>query len=262
MIGPLKAVSAAIRKLRRKKRLSTELHSRWGDVSITYPNDGSWSQWDQPSGFAVNTEDDRPEEIQSQKHASSDSHCTPSRLPGSLRESASGDEASGTIPTRHYDAGLRGRSRTKHRQPSINLGIRDSGDGTAWWDTGTVDRSDSEDENPTLSPRGRRPPENTRTRTDEAGSPQRAPKSPPLSVTSRMRHSQHSSTATDPTGSMPGTASSQTTSFAASSASGTDDPRLGYNAAYQEKKQQLRAKYHEDPALKQELVPSYDELYG
>ena len=54
MKNPLAIMTAIIRKLRRKRKLSSELHSRWGDVSITYPTEGSWSQWDQPSSINMN----------------------------------------------------------------------------------------------------------------------------------------------------------------------------------------------------------------
>ncbi|RMJ24917.1 hypothetical protein PHISP_04226 [Aspergillus sp. HF37] len=270
MVGPLKAVSALVRKLKRKRRLATELHSRWGDVSISYPTQGSWSQWDQPSGFAVNATEARSEESQSHRQPSSSTQGTVSRLPASLRRSGSGDELSGdlgvaSMPTGHYDTTVRCRSRMKHAHLCLGPGVGDNGDSAATQgDTdAAADRSDSDEDSPTVRIRGRDTETTRNTATDEARNSQRASKSPPLSFTSRMRrYSQQSSTTTEPTGSMPGTASSHTTSFAASSASWTDDPRLGYNAAYQEKKHQLRSKYHEEPALRQELVPSYDELYG
>lgn len=260
-------MTAIFRKLRRKRRLSTELHSRWGDVSITYPTEGSWSQWDQPTGFVANTTDARSEE--SHRYSSGDSQGTvPRPPPDSLhpRGRGSGEETSedlGTIPTGYYNAKLRYPPR-KRKHSDSDHGTGDTGHSV--WRRDSDGRSESEEDSSTPE-RGRHQTEfTTHNAAEGTGSPQRAPRSPPLSITSRMRrHSQQSNT-TDPTASMPGTASSQSTSFAASSASGPsapDDPRLVYNAAYQEKKQQLRSKYHEpEPVMIQELVPSYDELYG
>ncbi|KAJ5090638.1 hypothetical protein N7532_009322 [Penicillium argentinense] len=37
-----------MKKFKRKRRLSSELHSRWGDPAISYPNQGSWNQRHQP----------------------------------------------------------------------------------------------------------------------------------------------------------------------------------------------------------------------
>ncbi|KAJ5731317.1 uncharacterized protein N7483_005825 [Penicillium malachiteum] len=54
-----------VKKFKRKHRLSTEMHDRWGDTAISYPNQGSWNQWNQTSGFAANasaTIESRPAE--------------------------------------------------------------------------------------------------------------------------------------------------------------------------------------------------------
>lgn len=275
MTGPLKTMMALIRKLRRKRKLSTELHSRWGDVSITYPTEGSWSQWNQPSGFVANTATPSPDE--GNRQCSLDSHDTASYVPSAAPEpndDTSPEDSILAIPTGHYDSKLRHRSKPP-TESCTGLRITGSRQEPRPRTPSPAEQSESADDNdndtdtspPTPNKRGRYRTETTRKARAEAGagtSSQRASKSPPLSVTSRMRRHSQQSNSTEPTTlSMPNTASSQNTSFAASSLS-AEDPRLLYNGStvYQEKKLPLR-KYHEpDTVVRQELVPSYDELYG
>lgn len=268
MIGPF-AFSNVTRKVRRKQKLTTELDSQKGDSSITYPTEGSWSQRDRPSAFAVNAMEARSEGRQSPISPLRDSRCTVAQVPDSLRRSGSGGESpdglgATTMPTGHYDAERRRRRRMKRKQPLLDSRIGDRDHGRrAWRNTDTADRSDTDENSPTPSTAGQVIEATRNAAAGESGSPQRASKCSPLSATPPMqRHSQQSSTTAEPTASMPDRASTRTTSFAASSASGTDDPQVECNAAYQESKQQLRSKYQGGPAPRQEMVPSYDELYG
>lgn len=270
MIGPLKTMSALIRKLRRKRKLSTEFHSRWGDGNITYPNEGSWSQRDQPSGLIANTLSVPPGAGLKRRSGSLDSRSSTSH-PQSTLHSITNDDGDGlkdyamTIPTGHYDARLRHRAKG-HKHPCHGLKIIDRRHETRAEVKDTAETSDSEDDSPTYSHRGRNPTESTR-KASVGTSSQRASKSPPLSVTSHMRRYSQQSNSTEPTLSMPNTASSLNTNFARSSVSApstTDESRMIYinNKIYEERKLPLRTYHEQDTVVRQELVPSYDELYG
>ncbi|THC99748.1 hypothetical protein EYZ11_000798 [Aspergillus tanneri] len=151
-----------------------------------------------------------------------------------------------TIPTGHYDSKVRGRSKSRPRT----------------WDADSNDGSREEDEgndapSALAGPRDRYPKGPSRAGArDEADPYGKASKSPPLSVTSRMRRCSLQSTTTEPT-----TASSHHTSFTSLP---SEDPRLMYHhhnhhpPTHYEKKSTRRR----EPEPVQELVPSYDELYG
>ncbi|QQK39772.1 hypothetical protein Pdw03_2626 [Penicillium digitatum] len=97
-------------------------------------------------------------------------------------------------------------------------------------------------------------------------------KSPPLSVTSRMCRCSLQSSATDPTASTSGGTNSRRTSFTASSSISASSmpsstPRVAYNTPkhppFPEKRYPSRTKHREpESGPRQEMVPSYDELYG
>ncbi|KAI9042646.1 uncharacterized protein KD926_005252 [Aspergillus affinis] len=274
MKSPRRIMTAIIEKLRRKRKLSSELHARWGDVSISYPTEGSWSQC-QSSGGVPNAFPTRPSE-QSRRHGSLDVLDRPagsSRMPTPLRSGdrkASVDSAM-TIPTGHYDAKLRGRSKTKPPYPHSPRA----------WEAGSDEYSADEDEEEDVPSalgdcRGRyhhHPPHSTsRVGFRDEDPYARASKSPPLSVTSRMRRCSLQSTGTEPT-TIPTTASSKHSSFVSSVPSMPSEEPRSYHPVHQDKKppqqpQQQpppprRTKPREaDPVRRQELVPSYDELYG
>ncbi|KAL4891007.1 hypothetical protein BDV59DRAFT_76366 [Aspergillus ambiguus] len=257
MKSPLHIMMAIIKKLRRKRKLSSELHSRWGDVSITYPNEGSWSQCDQAPGAAVNAIPG-PSPIRSWRHSSSDS--LDRHGPGVLRSTSpenrdSSTDSGSTIPTGYYDARVRGRSK---RIPPP-LGPTSEQRSHSRHD----DRSDDVIDNGSGSG-GRSHDKHHRRAKEETDPYSRASRSPPLSVTSRMRRCSAQSSTTEQTPSMPNTASSKHTSFTSSAPSvPVEDTRPGYLATYHEKKQPRRSKPREtDPVVRQELVPSYEDLYG
>ncbi|KAE8382942.1 hypothetical protein BDV26DRAFT_287984 [Aspergillus bertholletiae] len=258
-------MTAIIQKLRRKRKLSSELHSRWGDVAITYPNAGSWSQYEQlsegtlPSSMPAKTLD------QCRRHGSLDSldrygHA-PTLPSGNFKERTSSTDSAMTMPTGHYDAKLRGRS--KKKAPPRSPIVGHEANPTAR--NGFYESSDDEEEDSVSglnSPKGRYPRDRSRTNSREEGDAySRASKSPPLSVTSRMRHCSLQSATTEPTASLPATSSSRHTSYTSSIPSlPPEDPRLGHRPSPRDTKLMNRPK--PAPVAEQELVPSYDDLYG
>ncbi|PYI04068.1 hypothetical protein BO78DRAFT_321261 [Aspergillus sclerotiicarbonarius CBS 121057] len=229
-------MTAIIQKLRRKQKLSSELHSRWGDVAITYPTGGSWNQWDHSptGGHSASTDPER-------RHGSLELNrsATAPRMGSQVRSGArtpSVDSAM-TIPTGHYDA----RSCTDESS-------EDEEDAAAVPAPLNVSR----DRNPTT--------------TEESDAYSRASKSPPLSVTSRMRRYSVQSNSAEPTIPGPGTASSKHTSYTSSTPSNpSEDPRPhGHRLSTQHEKKPARRPKPEPLSLptQPEMVPSYDELYG
>ncbi|QRD85841.1 hypothetical protein F9C07_1395893 [Aspergillus flavus] len=264
MKSPWNIMTGIIQKLRRKRKLSSELHSRWGDVAITYPNAGSWSQYEQSP---VGTPNSIPVKMldHCRRHGSLDSldrHGHTSALPsGNFKERTSSTDSAMTMPTGHYDAKLRGRSKKKAPPPSPIVGhkahptVRDG-----------FDESSADEEEDSISglhsPKGRYPRDRSRTESrEDSDAYSRASKSPPLSVTSRMRHFSLRSTTTEPTASIPATSSSRHTSYTSSIPSvPSEDPRLGHRPSPRDTKFMHRPK--PAPVAEQELVPSYDDLYG
>lgn len=265
-------MTTIIRKIRRKRKLSTELDSRLGDVSISYPNEGSWSQGGQPSGCMVNSKPGSPSE-QGQRPGSLESL---GRNSASFRR-ATKPSPSGTdgrnvsidsFPTGHYNANIRSRSRMSHRErPGTGLGIGVLRDGYSAWDDASSDDLSSDDEARDTHSHGRCRSGQYFNVGTEGTDYSRASKSPPLSVTSRMRRHSHQSTM-EPSTFIPGTTSSRHTSSTSSAPTvSTEDSRIGYSShrhyPFPEKKHMRRPKPLELEAVKgPELVPSYDELYG
>ncbi|OJJ44588.1 hypothetical protein ASPZODRAFT_696718 [Penicilliopsis zonata CBS 506.65] len=87
--------------LRRKRPLSTDLHSRWGDLSITSPSDGSWSHWNQETEVIA----DAAEATSSEPRSATQSA---SILDGQRKSISS-------LPSRHYNPSL--RSQLKETRP-------------------------------------------------------------------------------------------------------------------------------------------------
>jgi hypothetical protein len=275
MKTPIAIMTAIIRKLRRKRKLSSELHSRWGDVSITYPTEGSWSQWDQPSSINMNDAPELPSE-QRRRHSSPEarhresnsSRSEPTLHSGNSEGRESSVDSAMTIPTGHYDAKLQSRS-TKELPPqkiSEHHGIVSEQKGLVNpWDE--ICSSDEADEDVIPPPKGpkRLPRELSRLKLNaHMDDYSRASKSPPLSVTSRMRRRSQQSNVTEPTASVSGTTSSKHTSFTSSVPSvPSEDSRHMSHSPFQEQKLARRSKHREtEPVREPELVPSYDELYG
>ncbi|RDW81396.1 uncharacterized protein DSM5745_04953 [Aspergillus mulundensis] len=256
MKNPLKIMTAIMHRIRRKRKVSSELDSRWGDMAISSPNEGSWSQY----GASPRTSPVSAASFDHDHGPRQDSRELPEPyIPNGNKVGIVNEVTVNSLnmPTGYYDAKLR-RQKTKSRPPTVQpvqpVQPKPITLPKSWEEKKFADSSADEagDNVSSLgSPRRRG--------TDDANS--RGSKSPPLSVTSRMRRYSGQSTATDPIFSVPGTASSQRTSFSA------DDPRLARHPplpAQPDKKPPQGPKVREaDPnTASQELVPSYDDLYG
>jgi hypothetical protein len=312
-----KAMATFMKKFKRKRRLSTELHSRWGDVSISYPTQGSWNQWNQPAGYVANAPRASPnlhhDDGQRYTPARSLRQQSPSSMSRRSRSTGPREAQVGPqppFPTGHFDENIRRRGGERENRPTPNqgLGIGDLRHGpgghissrrasSSHSSESIVDEScDEEDEErDTLGvPRARLSPRDPRDYdSDMSHTPREtidydiAAKSPPLSVTSRMRRCSFQSCATDPMTSASGAPSSRRTSYTAASSVSAPSmppstPRFAYNTAnyapanyapanytsanytpFPEKRHPPRVKQQEsETTLRQEMVPSYDELYG
>lgn len=278
-----KAMATFMKKFKRKRRLSTELHSRWGDVQITYPIQGSWNQWDQPSGFGANaSEMASPNIHEGQRHVSAGSFREPSPSSPIRRSRSTGTErppssSSPSFPTGHFNQNIRHRD-PEDRRPFQGLGIgdlrRDSHHASSIiQDDSSSSSCDEDDEyrdvlGPVgLSPRIYELGDTSHTRdTEDYDIPA---KSPPLSVTSRMRRCSVQSCATEPVASLSGSNSRRTSYTAASSISAPSmppsTPRYGQQTPkppFTEKRYPPRPPAREPESTNHEMVPSYDELYG
>ncbi|PYH78436.1 hypothetical protein BO82DRAFT_291262 [Aspergillus uvarum CBS 121591] len=224
-----------MQKLRRKRKLSSELHSRWGDISITYPNGGSWNQWDQASTGARTSDGDRERRQNSLEpgRCASSPRIGVSGPPASRDERAQSVDSAMTIPTGHYDA----RETEGATVPSPHNGSN-----------------------------GRHQPSSGRpSMYDDSELYSRASKSPPLSVTSRMRGCSVQGYLAESPVSMPGTVGSRHNSYTSSVPSNpSEDQRIPGiippSSTLAERRASRRSKQELPRA--QEMVPSYDELYG
>ena len=257
MENPLKIMTAIIEKIRRKRRVSSELDSRWGDMAISSPNEGSWHQYERASTKTTPVSARQTDEAQgqeskqilkapSQPHVSANGGNLPSRKEAFMNSSI-------TMPTGYYDAKVRRQAKRKTRSPKARHVQPNHITLTKSWEEnrhGDSSADEAKDDIPALgSDRGKRGAEDANSR----GS-----KSPPLSVTSRMRRCSGQSTTTEAIFSVSGTASSQRTSFSA------NDPRLARHTPQHEKKPPQGTKVGDAGPIPsaQELVPSYDDLYG
>ncbi|CAG7992829.1 unnamed protein product [Penicillium nalgiovense] len=300
----LKAMATFMKKFKRKRRVSTELHSRWGDVSITYPTQGSWNQWNQSSGVVANTRENIQSEESQQQHPPAGSLRQPSSS-ASSRRSRSTDAREYQVgeppsfPTGYFDQNIRHRIGDRdtptppaHTPPSQGLGLGDLRRGpnrryssSIIHDDCTTDEScneedeeEEEEERDTVGPRIQlSPPEYgtgdmSHTARDDPEDFDTPAKSPPLSVTSRMRRCSLQSCATEHTASISGGTNSRRTSVTAASSTSAPSmppstPRVAYSTQNQppfpEKRYPPRTKHRESESVpRQEMVPSYDELYG
>lgn len=285
-----------MKKFRRKRRLSSELDTRWGDPSISYPNQGSWNQWDQPSGFVANASTGSPRIMQIQETPQYiPSELSPSQNPGVSTDSgyqsfgAREDHAHvpSAIPKGYFDENIRHRVEKSQghavKEHGIDRTTRSMGSTnghTPGDDSCDEDDDDDEEEerdtfgdagggrafrNPVMGDSLRSSP-----REDQDPYFDRAAKSPPLAVTQRMRRLSQQSSTTEPSSSVAGTASSRRTSYTATSSVSApslapDTPRFAFytgHPAY-EKRSAPRPRHREpERVARQEMVPSNDELYG
>jgi hypothetical protein len=289
-----------MKKFKRKRRLSTELHSRWGDVSITHPTQGSWNQRSQNSGHVANeagiiSSNVPHEEGEGQRHKPSGSLRQPSPK-SSIRRSRStapreqSETPSPSFPTGHFNENIRHRGRDDCPPPVKGLGVGDlrrissqnASSTVTNEDTSGSSCSDEDEERDVLTaPVGLSPriyeladtSDIPHDNTEEYDVPAKAP---PLSVTTRMRRFSVHSSVTEPTPLVSGDISSRRTSVTAASdvsatsmstSTTTTTPRYRHNThklpPFLAKKSPPWSKAQEpEPATAPELVPSYDELYG
>lgn len=268
--------------------MSSELHSRWGDVAITSPTEGSWNQWNQPAGFIANASTESPPHTRQhtlEGPEPSGLRFRSTSIPDDPSRSASLPIAS-AIPAGHFDENIQHRLGKRNRHRPHGLGIYETRH-----DVGTMKNSaaaeescDEDDEqytlgeaqtlSPRISPRRQVPGDMARWEDYESDA---MSKSPPLSVTSRMRHCSVQSYRTESSTTMSATRSSRRTSSTAASSvsapslsSGT--PRFVYYPTHLPEqphnkvasRAKLRESKHREPELVagQELVPSYEELFG
>lgn len=291
MINPLKAMAKLMKKFKRRRKFSSELDSRWGDPSISYPNEGSWNQWDQPSGFVANATPGTSQHIQSDGSrryvpigAIPPQHMGRSNDPGSRSIDTRDPTRTGsTIPKGYFDENIRHRPERRYSQHSQGLGIDGTRHALSDVNSATADDEscDEEDEErDTLDDPGGGMMHRGYIATDMSRSSRcddrdsyidRSSRSPPLSITSRMRRITMQSSTTEQSSSTAGTASSRHTSYTtASSVSAPslppETPRYAFNAMHpapSEKRAVPRPRHREpEPSVRHEMVPSYDELYG
>jgi hypothetical protein len=275
-----------MRRFKRKRRLSSDLHSRWGDPAISCPNAGSWNQRNQP-GVAATTpaasyHQTLPDELCRYKPVENEPAQSISHLndlgPQSLDKR---DTVAGLpIPKGYFDENIRHRAERSRSPHMRGLGI-DSPQREVEQQTPDCSDEESCDEEDEERDTFGDPGGSLRCTEIPRPSPHldcymdRSSRSPPLSVTSRMRRISMQSSTTEHTPSVAGTTSSRHTSFtAASSVSAPslppDTPRYAFNNMHPapevlEKRHAPRLRLQEPQptvAVRNEMVPSYDELYG
>lgn len=289
MKNPLNIMASLMKKFKRKRRLSSELHTRWGDPSISYPTQGSWNQQHQPSHFFMNGPSGLPQSSYPEEPRQyitldpSESRESHSPVPQYTPNDA--NRADSVIPKGYFNENIRHREKghTSRSPPARGLGIavtspdpdRSNDHDVVIEDDESCDEDDEERD--TLGHSGgtityrnhasgdaSRPPY----RDEDGFYPDHAAKSPPLSVTSRMRRISTQSSMTEH--SSIGPASSRRTSYTAASSISApslppDTPRYAVHA-HIDKRAAPRPRYRAEPAptagIGQGMVPSYDELYG
>ncbi|KAL2013297.1 hypothetical protein VTN00DRAFT_822 [Thermoascus crustaceus] len=312
-------MAAIMKRWGRKRTLSSEMHSRWGDVSITSPNEGSWSQHSSSNvniGATLNVDYgsghtrryDSLEgggDSESRPHSGKSKPSSASRFISRLCPRDPGIEESMhnsmvAIPRGHYETGSRYQSevrlergrqsfRTEESSPVVDGTTADElvSKETDMFDPRYRFSSMANDRDDEVSPASniekslhevqcveedghgaRKSPESP-----QEGHESRLPrgsKSPPLSVTSRMRRASQQSTTTGQTTLLCGTTSSRHTSYTSSSVSSPSTlpetpqiTKIAYNPAFRDKRHARRSRLWEPERVgAQELVPSYEELYG
>jgi hypothetical protein len=275
-------MASLVKKFKRKRRLSSELHSRWGDPAISCPNEGSWNQRNQPATTPVGYHHDQPDESRrymSMNDMPAQNIGSPNHLgPHSINTR---DPCAGLpIPKGYFDKNIRHRaehSRSSHVQ-SPGLGIDGTLGGLGERRDNVDDESCNEDdeERDTLGDsggalhRGYTDVSRPSPQLDHDSYVDHSSRSPPLSVTSRMRRISTQSSMTEHSASITGTTSSRHTSYSAPSSVSApslppDTPRYTFNSTHPapDKRHAPRPRYREpEPAVRHEMVPSYDELYG
>lgn len=296
MVNPFKAMANIFRRIRSKRKLSSELDTRWGDASISYPTGGSWSQYDQTGRRVDRTPSDRERARQGsldsfEQHSLSPHWTSRMHSPHSIagdRDSPF-DPATTTIPTGHYDASVRHRStrtpRTPKLSPGPGLGIgplqnkhnhnddHNHHHQLSTWESSDSDEDSSDDEATDSSSAAEDQPRRYLTVNVDDSDYSRPARSPPLSVTSRMRRCSQQSSMTEPTTSIPRVSQSRHTRVTSlpleRSRSSEGSQQDSHQRRHRHDRQTSQDKRHirrpgplgMEPIRTPELVPSYEELY-
>lgn len=301
MVKFSEAMASLMRKFKKKHVLSTDMHNRWGDPAISYPTEGSWNQWNQTSGFAANASMEPSRHVEpneSRRYAPSASvapqhHKDWDDLGSQHIYTPPETTHDRNFPKGYFDENIRHRAERapnpqmhglgieKPRHESRNNSIDSEMDMHSEYQCDEEDSCDEEDEERDtlgasrgLMYRGYTTGDIPRhVGREECGSySDRPAPSPSLSVTSRMRRASTQSSTTQAS-SVSGGGSRRTSYTAASSVSAPslppDTPRFPTNAmntlssAHGEKRHVYRPKPREpERPNRQQMVPSYDELYG
>lgn len=278
-------MAAFLKRFKKKRKLSSELHSRWGDVSITHPTQGSWNQWDQHSGFFASPTGGYPNMHGNDiAQNASQNFFQPQSPNPSMRQSrriSTHDHSvpcSPSFPTGYFDENI--RRRDTHRRSVQSCGIDDLRRQSSHAipiamsieDT-SVSSCDEDEEKDFLGPVGSNPRIHKETDLSSSHDDSEAydlpAKSPPLSVTACMRSVSDQSYATDPPVSGSGSTSRRTSYTTASSVSATPmlppNPRPGFHMPQQQSfahEVYLPLPRKVGPPTRHSMVPSYDDLYG
>lgn len=299
MVNPFKAMATIFRKIRAKRKVSSELDSRWGDASISYPTEGSWSQHEQPGLVGHAGLDRTPSEQGQPRQCSLDSLERRSVSPRWTNMSYSPNSNAGdrespvdsnltAMPTGYYDANIPRQSTRAQKAPGMSqgpgLGIGSLQNNNkdmhnhhlSVWEASDSDGAYSDDEATGISSTSDSQTGRYLTINNEEPDHSRVSRSPPLSVTSRMRRYSHQSSVNEPTASTPRMSTSRHTSVTSSPPQPSvlsEDSRQGFHRHspshhYHRQTSQDRKHIRHpkpldlDPIPTPELVPSYDELYG
>lgn len=289
-------MASIFRRIRSKRKLSSELDTRWGDASISYPTGGSWSQHDQTGGRLDRTPSNQGRPRQGSLDSFEQRSLSPqwtNRMHSPHTNSGDRDSpfdpATTTIPTGHYDASVRHRStrasRTPRLSPGPGLGIGSfqnkhnhnddhHNNQLSAWEASDSDGDSSGDEATDTSSAAEDHTGRYLTVNTEESDYSRAARSPPLSVTSRMRRCSQQSSMTEPTTSIPRKSRSRHTRVTSlpleRSISSEGSQQDSHQHRHRHNRQTSQDKRHIrrpeplglEPIPTPELVPSYEELYG
>ncbi|RWQ98380.1 hypothetical protein C8Q69DRAFT_169211 [Paecilomyces variotii] len=278
-----------LKRFGKTRNLLSRFHSRFGDISITAPNCGSWNQ--RPSsdtdGFSqldiISSADGRPILRHPSKPKKNPRSSLIARLclrdPG-FQESSS--DLTAARPTEQHRRWPGPHSRERQRS---NDGTHQDGSDSSLPDRREGNRSRcSRPITPASHFRDDIPPSRNRSssgrsatterKVEVMGSPEEElPRRPPLSITSRMRSAASSNASTAPTVSSRQTTqssamsmgSNRTSPAMSSTSTGSVYPqtpklmKIAYNPSFHTK---CSRREKRERKTEKELVPSYDELYG
>ncbi|KAJ5675557.1 hypothetical protein N7462_008454 [Penicillium macrosclerotiorum] len=266
-----------MKKFKKKRARSSELHDRWGDTSISHPTEGSWNQLNQPPGSIGNNSTNDPPQLQTstRRYVPIDSASPVAAASnGFIYRSIEVDPA---IPRGYFDENIRHPTQRRNQSPMTGLGISDhhrprmgsphtlSDNSCDEYEVIRHDVCAEPGEAQYLQPFSARDRSRTPRRDDPYSRVDPSMRPAPLAVTQRMRNLSGQSPMTETPISASGTVSSGLTSHTAlSSISGHSSTPPGTpRVSVKDKHSFPRPRNPEpDPIAESGMVPSYDELYG